>query len=416
MCSLFKSRSTCLSLGIGVLVFATPREGGVKSSVSTAQAEDLLARKKALLEEASRTRAASQSETASPRAAMEMSEQDRLRRAEEFRQASPDPARRAGLCSGSRGRLERRQAGTWSLIPKGVRGRRHGPLPLGRGNRREARVCGPVARSGWLSDTTRACVEGRKRARAVRKGRMAQAASGGAAGRRGGPCLLALLACQLIHPGAAGGGGGVVGGVQRKLAELAARRSADADAASKKAAFLREAEEAVRRAAVQVATRRGARAPPGSVSAWLDRCVAWSSDAHARESVSLGRCVCGASTEGSRAGWRRDRQMTSPPGRLLVEDGGEVVRRGAERRGHGVCGASSAKAAPRTRPAACGFSPPPSRGRCRSRPGLSLSRARPAEDTSAGKACQAGSGAEADAGGGATQGTGEGGASLVGES
>ena len=90
LCSLFKSRSTCLSLGIGVLVFATPREGGVKSSVSTAQAEDLLARKKALLEEASRTRAASQSETASPRAAMEMSEQDRLRRAEEFRQASPD--------------------------------------------------------------------------------------------------------------------------------------------------------------------------------------------------------------------------------------------------------------------------------------------------------------------------------------
>ena len=146
---------------------------------------------------------ASQSETASPRAAMEMSEQDRLRRAEEFRQASPDPARRAGLCSGSRGRLERRQAGTWSLIPKGVRGRRHGPLPLGRGNRREARVCGPVARSGWLSDTTRACVEGRKRARAVRKGRMAQAASGGAAGRRGGggglaclPCLLASLSIR----------------------------------------------------------------------------------------------------------------------------------------------------------------------------------------------------------------------------
>ena len=203
MCSLFKSRSTCLSLGIGVLVFATPREGGVKSSVSTAQAEDLLARKKALLEEASRTRAASQSETASPRAAMEMSEQDRLRRAEEFRQASPDPARRAGLCSGSRGRLERRQAGTWSLILKGVRGRRHTALPLGRGNRREARVCGPVARSGWLSETARACVEGRKRARAVRKGRMAQAASGGAAGRRGGggglaclPCLLASLSIR----------------------------------------------------------------------------------------------------------------------------------------------------------------------------------------------------------------------------
>mmetsp|Transcript_10200 Transcript_10200/g.29262 ORF Transcript_10200/g.29262 Transcript_10200/m.29262 type:complete len:985 (-) Transcript_10200:35-2989(-) len=43
---------------------------------------------------------------------------------------------------------------------------------------------------------------------------------------------------------------------QRKLAELAARRGVDSDASSKKAAFLREAEEVVRRAALQEATRK----------------------------------------------------------------------------------------------------------------------------------------------------------------
>ncbi len=53
------------------------------------QAEDLLARKRALLEEASRGRTNPQAEAAPPgRTAIEMSEQDRVRRAEEFRQAS----------------------------------------------------------------------------------------------------------------------------------------------------------------------------------------------------------------------------------------------------------------------------------------------------------------------------------------
>jgi hypothetical protein len=39
------------------------------------------------------------------------------------------------------------------------------------------------------------------------------------------------------------------------MAELAARRGADVDAAAKKAAFLKEAEEAVRRATLQVPPR-----------------------------------------------------------------------------------------------------------------------------------------------------------------
>ena len=42
------------------------------------------------------------------------------------------------------------------------------------------------------------------------------------------------------------------------MAELAARRGADVDAAAKKAAFLKEAEEAVRRATLQVSHRRAA--------------------------------------------------------------------------------------------------------------------------------------------------------------
>jgi hypothetical protein len=43
---------------------------------------------------------------------------------------------------------------------------------------------------------------------------------------------------------------------QRKMAELASRKGGDVDAASKKAAFLREAEEAVRKAAQQENTKK----------------------------------------------------------------------------------------------------------------------------------------------------------------
>lgn len=61
-------------------------------------------------------------------------------------------------------------------------------------------------------------------------------------------------------------------GEQRKMAELASRKGDDA--AAKKAAFLREAEEAVRRAAQQDANRRNPVRPRPARAALF--CCVWS--------------------------------------------------------------------------------------------------------------------------------------------